>query len=165
MTHALGQQGRTALYRLFDADGVLLYIGIASYPEGRWREHAGTKRWWHLVDRKTVDWFDTRVEALAEEARATQEESPQYDQSFRLGKGYGLPKREYDDADDVARVRAHMTAALESGTYRPGDSIKASRIAQELGVAPITAKMVFWRLCGKRRLKERGGGYYRVLSA
>lgn len=165
MTNTYGQQGRTALYRLFDAEGVLLYAGIAAFPEARWREHAGIKPWWHLVADKTVDWFETRIEALLEEARVTREEGPKYDQSFRIGKGSSLPKREYDDADDVARVRAHVTAALESGAYRPGDSIKATRVARELGVAPITAKMVFWRLREQRRVQERGGGYYRVLAA
>jgi predicted GIY-YIG superfamily endonuclease len=35
---------RTALYRLRDADGRLLYIGIAKDPERRWKHHSRTAR-------------------------------------------------------------------------------------------------------------------------
>ena len=38
-----GSLDRTALYRLSDADGVLLYIGIARNPERRFAQHAAEK--------------------------------------------------------------------------------------------------------------------------
>ena len=34
---------RTALYRLYDAEDQLLYIGITSYPPKRWTEHERDK--------------------------------------------------------------------------------------------------------------------------
>lgn len=54
---------RTALYRLYDANGVLLYIGISGDPKRRFRQHARTKHWWPEVVRKEEVWFDTRREA------------------------------------------------------------------------------------------------------
>ena len=70
--------GRTAVYRLFDASGTLLYIGSSNNPRVRCYEHASTKRWWPEVASRTEAWFETRVEALAEEKRAIGVEQPQY---------------------------------------------------------------------------------------
>lgn len=68
---------RTALYRLFDADSMLLYVGIAFDPDARWKGHV-KKPWWHLVAEKTVEWHDTRLLALEEEARVVEREKPLY---------------------------------------------------------------------------------------
>ena len=38
--------GPTCLYRVHDAQGGLLYVGIAGNPGRRFQEHAGTKPWW-----------------------------------------------------------------------------------------------------------------------
>lgn len=46
---ALDEAVETALYRLADADGVLLYVGVATDPWKRFLQHAATKRWWSDV--------------------------------------------------------------------------------------------------------------------
>jgi len=68
--------GQTALYRLFDAEGVLLYIGITRHPGVRWKQHQDDKSWWPLVAEKRIEWWDTRLSAGQAEQRAIQEESP-----------------------------------------------------------------------------------------
>ncbi len=73
-THA----ARTALYRLFDAEGVLLYIGIARNPDERMKYHIAFKRWWSEVARTDLEWFGDRAAALAAEAVAIREECPRY---------------------------------------------------------------------------------------
>jgi hypothetical protein len=70
--------GRTALYRLFDADGALLYVGVSDNPRGRWNAHATEKPWWHEVADRKVIWLETRDEALAKETRAICDEHPRY---------------------------------------------------------------------------------------
>ena len=67
---------RTALYRLFDAEGVLLYVGITVHVEQRWIEHERAKPWWPLVTEKRVDWFESRTLALAAELQAIKTEHP-----------------------------------------------------------------------------------------
>lgn len=69
---------RTALYRLYDKNGVLLYAGIAVDPRNRWGQHARTKPWWPRVVVKEVEWHDTRIEALAAESVAIAVEKPLY---------------------------------------------------------------------------------------
>lgn len=65
---------RTALYRFWDADGRLLYIGITEMPEKRWAAHAGTKSWWSEVARKDLEWFENREDARAGELAAIRTE-------------------------------------------------------------------------------------------
>jgi predicted GIY-YIG superfamily endonuclease len=68
----------TALYRLYNADGALLYIGVTDNPERRFKQHRDTKPWWPQVAQKTTEWCPTRLRALAEEATAIEAEAPIY---------------------------------------------------------------------------------------
>ncbi|MFD7705663.1 GIY-YIG nuclease family protein [Streptomyces sp. NPDC059786] len=76
MTHLALQ--RTALYRLYDDTGRLLYIGITYRPEARWKAHAATKTWWPDVASKVTEWHATRLLAEAAEVAAIKAELPLY---------------------------------------------------------------------------------------
>lgn len=82
MSHEQGAE-RTALYRLYDANDVLLYIGISRAPDWRMKGHLLDKEWFHLVARRTVQWYSSRSAALAAEAAATAAEKPVHDSSWR----------------------------------------------------------------------------------
>lgn len=69
---------RTALYRLFDTEGRLLYVGIAFNPDSRWAGHSASKSWWTDVAEKRVEWHETRSEAVAAERAAIATELPLY---------------------------------------------------------------------------------------
>lgn len=104
--------GRTALYRLYNAEGALLYIGIAANPEHRFDGHESTKSWWPQVNRDLtkIEWHDTRVEAEAAEDEAISTEhalhnvarSPWAPQPRELGR----------DEATVAELRANLTEAV-----------------------------------------------------
>lgn len=68
----------TAVYRLFDDSGALLYVGVAVNPATRWTQHASEKDWWPEVKRKTVDWHDDREAAFAAEVKLIKTERPRY---------------------------------------------------------------------------------------
>lgn len=70
--------GRTALYRLFDAGDELLYVGISRHPDVRWRQHQKDKTWWPQVVRKELLWHDSRLAAGAAEQRAIDAENPRF---------------------------------------------------------------------------------------
>ncbi|MFD5566618.1 GIY-YIG nuclease family protein [Streptomyces cadmiisoli] len=67
---------RTALYRMRNSDGRLLYIGISANPLRRWPQHAADKPWWPDVSDLSMQWFENRSAALAAEARAIRTERP-----------------------------------------------------------------------------------------
>lgn len=140
---------RTALYRLYDAEGRLLYAGIATFPEYRWEQHASQKNWWHLVARKTVEWHVDRVSALVEEARVTAAEKPLYDLSWRHTRD--VPRGGYDDTEDRLAVRELLTRNVRQGVYPPGTRITTGMIARECNVSRTTASSVM------HELAERGG--------
>ena len=65
----------TALYRHFDADGVLLYVGIARSVTARFAQHEDSP-WDDLIASITVERFATREEAEAAEREAIKAEKP-----------------------------------------------------------------------------------------
>jgi predicted GIY-YIG superfamily endonuclease len=66
------------LYRLFDARGELLYLGIAGNPGRRFEQHAKDKPWWTEVDTIKLEHFDHRSTAEAAEIRAIKTERPRH---------------------------------------------------------------------------------------
>lgn len=69
-------EGGVALYRHFDEDGVLLYVGIANDPAVRAEGHRVQSRWWPLSKRTDVEWHDSRQAALDAEVAAIRSELP-----------------------------------------------------------------------------------------
>lgn len=81
MRHA---NGPTSLYRFFDADDALLYVGITGYLPTRWTSHNRQKDWWTEVVRATVEHFDTRAAAEEAEIVAIQNELPRHNVKDRV---------------------------------------------------------------------------------
>ena len=79
------------LYRFFDAEGQLLYIGIATEPKSRWRSHYATE-WWPKVARKTLEWHDSRKAAEEAEATAIRDEHPRYNKLHNKQNGLAMTK-------------------------------------------------------------------------
>jgi len=69
---------RMAVYRLYDANDVLLYVGISKSFGRRWRSHRAEKPWWPEVHHQTIDWLETREEADEAETVAVLNEKPRY---------------------------------------------------------------------------------------
>jgi predicted GIY-YIG superfamily endonuclease len=67
---------RTAVYRFYDADGQLLYVGMTGNLGRRFAMHAATKKWWPQVARRTAEWFGDRGEAAQAEREAIRAEKP-----------------------------------------------------------------------------------------
>jgi hypothetical protein len=75
-SHAPGS--RTALYRYFDKDDSLLYVGISVSPIARQLQHRQTSRWYDRVAKMTVEWCESREEALDLERIAIINERPRH---------------------------------------------------------------------------------------
>lgn len=76
-----GPVGRTALYRHYDDRGVLLYVGIAHNPNDRAESHRRSSRWAKFSVEMSVEWLDTRPDALAAESSAIHAERPVFNVS------------------------------------------------------------------------------------
>jgi hypothetical protein len=73
-----GPDGRTALYRVYDGQRILLYIGISDDFGSRWKAHGRNQPWWPDARHQTATWFDSRDEAVTAEAAAIKAEQPKY---------------------------------------------------------------------------------------
>lgn len=73
-------QGETALYRHFDKDSTLLYVGVATDHIRRLYAHAMHSAWRREIARIEVAWFPTRREALEAESAAIASEGPKFNQ-------------------------------------------------------------------------------------
>lgn len=67
---------KTALYRWFDSDGGLLYVGISECLDIRLGQHEKEKPWLPRATRITVEWFEERKVAEAAEKVAIATEIP-----------------------------------------------------------------------------------------
>jgi predicted GIY-YIG superfamily endonuclease len=66
----------TALYRHFNADDDLLYVGISLDPFHRMTKHKEQSAWFSQVARITIEWFPDRKSACAAERAAIIAERP-----------------------------------------------------------------------------------------
>lgn len=69
---------RTALYRFYDADVKLLYVGITNDPWRRWREHVREQPWYPQVKHQAVTWYESKFTAERAERAAIRCEHPQF---------------------------------------------------------------------------------------
>lgn len=83
---------RTALYRHWNADGELLYVGISLKPFQRLDQHKNNSHWYGDIANVSVEYFDTR--SLAEDAErvAINKEKPLHNITHALVHG-DLPQR------------------------------------------------------------------------
>ena len=123
------KDGRNALYRHFDAQGRLLYVGVSVNPSRRDVWHKNCSAWMRDVASSTVEWFDGREAALQAEINAIVRETP-------LHNKVGQPD---PDACGLNPARA-VVSALGGAT----------RVARHLGIGRISVSK-WWRT------RESGG--------
>lgn len=69
---------RNILYRFFNAEGELLYVGATTSPGKRLSQHHYTQPWWDEVDYAAFQRFPTHAELMDAECEAIHNESPRY---------------------------------------------------------------------------------------
>lgn len=66
------------LYRHFDGDGALLYIGVSLNVVMRLAQHRDHSAWFEAIAKVTVERFPTRAKAIAAEREAIRQERPKH---------------------------------------------------------------------------------------
>src|SRR5436190_14951554 len=138
---------RTALYRLYDADDRLLYVGVSNDPPYRMAQHAKDKPWWPTVATQKLEWLDTREEAFDAEKLAIFTERPKYNhvhnpspilhelRPMNLHELAGSPWRPFEF------IAADLRAFVQSGSLAPGDKFPTTpELMAAYGVSSLTAQ-------------------------
>lgn len=132
---------RTALYRHYDADGGLLYVGVSSSPARRMWEHRCRTDWAENTARSSVEWFQTRAAAFAAEAIAIADESPAYNVA-RQSRRDGEPHRDFiantlGRSEMEARLglrRGSVSMALGRGSFPANWFVVVRKMCAEAGI-------------------------------
>ena len=165
---------RTALYRLYDTDDRLLYVGIANNPERRWKQHAYEKAdlWWHEVTDKTVEWFESREKAAAAEIIAIRAEYPRYNDAHteesyedyirRVGGEQPPWKRGPNGYVQLAELLKDLICR---GAWSAGERVPPLEyIRRQFGVAAGTLQRALIVLQVSGLIVDTGGGRYYVVA-
>lgn len=88
-------QSATSLYRHFDSDGKLLYVGIAFRWDHRTKQHAKYSEWYKNISVLKIEHFATREQAIVAEVTAIKTEKPQFNISHNGNKD-ALPEPELE---------------------------------------------------------------------
>jgi hypothetical protein len=154
-----------AIYRMFDGQGHLLYIGVTGDVGKRFGQHLD-RRWFPLVERITLEWLPSRAAALVAERRAIVAEHPRYNRDRTPPKEPKVkrpvpekPKAPpgtrhlLDDLDEVlgdSRMKLRdaigLLRALAPG-FEPYHKMTALRLRDELkrrGVRVLTTGGYLW---------------------
>ena len=68
----------TDVYRVYDADGDLLYVGCSVNALKRMHGHKQSAKWWNLAASGLILQYENRAMARVEEAAAILEEQPRF---------------------------------------------------------------------------------------
>ncbi|MGX1220369.1 GntR family transcriptional regulator [Streptomyces ambofaciens] len=166
------QPERTALYRLYDADDQLLYVGISSDPPSRMQQHASDKLWWPEVAHHTITWLTSRSEALAAERAAINSEHPCYNHVHKQSSILPFIKNQrLNDRQSGQPWTPHQMMAgelrgfVQSGALRPGDRFPTTgELVAAYGVSNVTVQRALKLLKSEGFARSRmGSGVYAAL--
>jgi hypothetical protein len=123
-------EGPCRLYRHFDNDGVLLYVGISLSAVRRLAQHRSQSPWFEEIATIRVEVYPSRAAALAAETRAIQTEAP------RHNKKHG---------DTVTASEIHIAGKFRdiepkrSFEFKPVYDMLGAQLLLGIGEAPLRA--------------------------
>lgn len=152
---AVGDDRPTAVYRLYDEGGRLLYVGISDQAEERLMQHAVQKHWYREVATREIVWFDTRQLADAEEDGAIAAEDPVYNlcgdiqDPVRRIREKGVKRRYVVTGGRYAIFQAtvkRLRDDIRAGEFNSGPLPDFADLADRYGVDVVTAHQAVHRL-------------------
>ncbi len=96
----------THLYRHFDKNGALLYVGISLSAVARLSQHRSRSNWFDSIARVEIEAFPTREAALKAERRAITEESPAFNVAGKKAR------RDFESALSISETDQVFYAAF-----------------------------------------------------
>lgn len=128
MGKANGDGGETVVYRCFDEEGRLLYVGVSYSIFLRLGQHNDRAPWMHYAVTIKLERFPTREAAEAAEAAAILGEDPVWNQDGRPARRFmqwmaAYPSGNPDDVDvDALIERARQLIGTNANPYNQGET-------------------------------------------
>jgi len=113
------------LYRFFDKDNVLLYVGISINAYNRAKQHKADKEWWPDVVQITLETYPDRATVELQEKQVIAAESPKYNTCFNKSKSL-IPN--WDELSELAnQMTGEEIARALQGAVLGLESLKRMR--------------------------------------
>lgn len=135
--------GPTELYRFYDSEGRLLYVGITASSQLRVAKHRVTQPWWEFAATMTIQRFATRRQAEMAERIAIRDEDPIFNAQRLAPESLGHPGYRpvvtkcwvcgqpilelMDETDETEQPRLDHDACSESAIYSYERGLEAAR--------------------------------------
>lgn len=123
----------TALYRHFDKDGALLYVGISLSPTYRLSQHRDASRWFSRIADIKIEWHDSREAALEAERAAIKAETPE----FNIVHNRNIP----EVAGIIERIADESRADLNRRLVRYNPIYKVTDAATAIGLSATKLRL------------------------
>lgn len=107
---------RFILYRIYDASGVLLYVGATTKPSARVHTHSVTQPWWDDAARIDLQHFGALDELNSAERAAIESEKPRHNvlHSGKPAPWTKKPRRPHGDGSICQRADGTWVASVEA---------------------------------------------------
>ena len=128
----------TKLYRHFDKEGALLYVGISLNALNRLAQHKAASGWFEDIHKVEIETFVNRVSALNAERTAIETEKPKWNKKHNKPKEVKLSRVE-------ATAEAARKALIREVVFKPMYSIEEA--AHALSMRPPQVRRLI--LCGE----------------
>lgn len=156
---------RTALYRHYDADGQLLYVGITNDPKRRLYEHKCRAIWSDQIANVTVKWMPSRPDAEEAERQAIATESPVFNGGERVYQETGDAFKDWmaleglSQEDIAAKFEISRTTISEILNGKRKASLRFAVFIEDIsnGAVPVRYWM-FGKTLQKRAVLEAAKG-------
>ena len=138
-SRARTERDRThALYRFFDSDGALLYVGISCDPGVRFRQHRRDVPWWQLIRRIELEPRASRDEALSAEREAIRTERPRY--NVHGGAVPASPNATAGELVDLVVLMQRFGFSERWWRYRIAEGLPVERWGNRLRFDPVAVR-------------------------
>lgn len=123
----------TTVYRCYDVEGRLLYVGITILVTNRLARHQKDKVWWREAVRVELKHFDTRREAELDELHAIAHERPRWNLAQSNAAGPARPRQQLLFRDGTVALRRRRTKREQDKLDRQGHDALMAVFASESG--------------------------------
>lgn len=121
-----------AVYRLFDCDGALLYVGCSDHPDVRLKTHK-RKPWGTSISRMTKRWYQKREIALMNERNVIVTEKPKFNKVYSKATVISKPMERFVGLDmRIRNMKPGESFLVPSERYRQ-EALRFSKILRAVG--------------------------------
>jgi|GEM_PF-5834944 len=122
------------LYRHFDSEGTLLYVGVSLSVLTRLVQHKSSSSWYASVTQITIENYESREDAELAEKHAIESERPIWNVVYngkprkkildRLGRKLNKPLKRKADEEKERKARVSKSKALQRRIIRGAEEAK-----------------------------------------